>query len=284
MVVGVRAESDVKRLRDELVKLRVQIGREASTVASKRRIAAAARAQAAKSKSAPIIQSKTREAERNEMAALAAEKKWADLEVRLADKEKRLAAAQARWEKDQASARQKALDDLKKRADQAAQSFNRTPSLPQHPPAPTDVETPSAYDVFLSHASEDKDDVARPLAEALTARGVTVWFDELNIHVGQSIRREIERGIRDARFGLLIISEHFMVKQWTQAELDALWGKKLAAKDDSLLPVWHKVSYDEVQAALPLLVGLHALNTSTMSIEKIADLLASTIKSPTPRA
>lgn len=91
---------------------------------------------------------------------------------------------------------------------------------------------------------------------------MTVWFDELDIRVGQSIRREIERGIRDARFGLLIISEHFMVKPRTQAELDALWGKKIAANDDSLLPVWHKVTFDEVQAALPLLAGLHWLRAT----------------------
>lgn len=272
------AESDVKRLRDELVKLRAQIGRESSTVASKRKAAASARAQAARSKFASTVQSKNREAERNEAAALAAEKKRADLEGKVAEKEKRLAAAQAKRDKEQAAAQKKALDGLKRQADQAAQSFNRAPSLPLRTRALTPVESSTVRDVFLSHASEDKDEIARPLADALTARGVTVWFDELDIRVGQSIRREIERGIRDARFGLLVISEHFMVKPWTQAELDALWGKKIAANDDSLLPIWHKVTYDEVQTSLPLLAGLHALNTSTMSIDKIADLLAATIK------
>jgi hypothetical protein len=144
------------------------------------------------------------------------------------------------------------------------------------------VEPRAVNDVFLSHASEDKDEIARPLADELKALGVKVWFDELNIRVGQSIRREIEEGIREAPFGLVIISKHFMAKQWTQVELDALWGKKLAAADDSLLPVWHKVTYDEVQVGLPLLAGLHALNTSTMPITKIAELLAATIKPPTP--
>lgn len=175
--------------------------------------------------------------------------------------------------------RREAIDGLKKQADQAARRFNAPLELEARPlVAAVEANEPVAYDVFLSHASEDKDEIARPLANALTARGFTVWFDELNIRVGQSIRREIERGIREARFGLVIVSEHFMAKQWTQAELDALWGKKLAAKDDSLLPVWHKVTYDEVQQGLPLLAGLHALNTSTMSIERIADLLAKTIK------
>lgn len=273
------AESDVKRLRDELVKLREQIGRESSTVANKRKSAANAKAQASRSKSPSTIQSKLREAVRQESAAVASEKKRAELEWKVASKEKALATAQGKSDKEQASAQKRAIDGLKKQADQAARRFNTPLELEARPlVAAVEANEPVAYDVFLSHASEDKDEIARPLANALTARGFTVWFDELNIRVGQSIRREIERGIREARFGLVIVSEHFMAKQWTQAELDALWGKKLAAKDDSLLPVWHKVTYDEVQQGLPLLAGLHALNTSTMSIERIADLLAKTIK------
>lgn len=273
------AESDVKRLRDELVKLREQIGRESSTVANKRKSAANARAQASRSKSPSTVQSKLREAVRQESAAVASEKKRAELERKVASKEKALATAQGKSDKEQASAQKRAIDGLKKQADQAARRFNAPLELEARPlVAAVEANEPVAYDVFLSHASEDKDEIARPLANALTARGFTVWFDELNIRVGQSIRREIERGIREARFGLVIVSEHFMAKQWTQAELDALWGKKIAAKDDSLLPVWHKVTYDEVQQGLPLLAGLHALNTSTMSIERIADLLAKTIK------
>ena len=34
------------------------------------------------------------------------------------------------------------------------------------------------WDVFLSHATEDKATVAVPLRDALTARGVTVWLDK----------------------------------------------------------------------------------------------------------
>jgi hypothetical protein len=273
------SESEVKRLRDELVKLREQISRESSTVASKRKAAASARAQAARSKSSTTVQSKLREADRLEAAAVAAEKKRAGLEGKVATKEEALAGAQLKRDKEQSAAQKKAIDGLKKQADQAARQFNTPPLLAPRPRAAVggDDEV-TASDVFLSHASEDKDEIARPLADALIARGVTVWFDELNIRVGQSIRREIERGLRDARFGLVIISEHFMAKQWTQAELDALWGKKLASKEELLLPVWHKVTYDEVQQGLPLLAGLYALNTSTMSIDKIADLLAETIK------
>ena len=39
------------------------------------------------------------------------------------------------------------------------------------------------YDIFLSHASEDKDDVARPLALLLQKLGLRVWFDEFELRI-----------------------------------------------------------------------------------------------------
>ncbi len=37
------------------------------------------------------------------------------------------------------------------------------------------------YDVFISHASEDKEEVARPLAEVLRRNGLSVWYDEFEL-------------------------------------------------------------------------------------------------------
>lgn len=280
-VIDVGADSDVRRYRDEIVKLREQISRESRTIADKRKSAADSRASAARTNSSSIAQSRLRDADRHETAAIAAEKKRADLDRKIADKERALAAAQVKWEKEQQSAQKRAFDALHRQTEQAAQQFTASPL--SHTPMATRIDQ-LEYDVFLSHASEDKDEVARPLKDSLEARGLRVWFDEINITVGKSIRREIERGITSARFGLVIVSPHFMVKEWTQTELDALWGKKLGDGDGdgSLLPVWHKVTKDEVQARLPLLAGLLALNTSVMSIEEIAESLAKVIHEKQP--
>ena len=56
------------------------------------------------------------------------------------------------------------------------------------------------WDVFISHASEDKEAVARPLRDALTRRGITVWLDETQMRIGHSRRRRIDDGIRSSRF------------------------------------------------------------------------------------
>ena len=68
---------------------------------------------------------------------------------------------------------------------------------------------PQDYDVFVCHASEDKDGFVRPLAAALRNIGVSVWYDEFSLGVGDSISREIDRGITGARFGIVVISRAF---------------------------------------------------------------------------
>jgi hypothetical protein len=49
--------------------------------------------------------------------------------------------------------------------------------------------------LFISHASEDKEDFVRPLAETLQQLGVKVWYDEFTLKVGDSLRRKIDSGL-----------------------------------------------------------------------------------------
>ena len=78
------------------------------------------------------------------------------------------------------------------------------------------------WDVFISHAGEDKDQVARPLAKQLTALGVRVWYDEAALTLGDSLNRSIDAGLSRSRFGVVILSRHFFEKEWPQRELDGL--------------------------------------------------------------
>lgn len=63
------------------------------------------------------------------------------------------------------------------------------------------------YDVFICHASEDKEDFVRPLAEALRQENVEVWYDEFTLRLGDSIRRSIDKGLKQSRFGLVVLSK-----------------------------------------------------------------------------
>ena len=87
---------------------------------------------------------------------------------------------------------------------------------------------PVLYDVFVSHASEDKDSFVRPLAERLREAHIEVWYDEFSLKVGDSLRRSIDRGLTQARFGIVVLSPHFFAKQWSQWELDGLVAGRTA--------------------------------------------------------
>ena len=69
--------------------------------------------------------------------------------------------------------------------------------------------------MFISHASEDKDEVVRPLAMALKEKGLSVWYDEFELKIGDSLRRKIDLGLAKSNFGIVVISRDFINKGWT---------------------------------------------------------------------
>ena len=139
-----------------------------------------------------------------------------------------------------------------------------------------DVLGGQTWDVFLSHATEDKATVAEPLRNALAARGVTVWLDKTEIKVGDSLRRRIDEGIRSSRFGLVVLSPSFFGKGWTNHELDGLVTKTVAG-EQSMLPIWHEVSAAEVREYSASLADKRALSTSEFDIEQIAEQIAEAV-------
>lgn len=132
------------------------------------------------------------------------------------------------------------------------------------------------WDVFISHASEDKEKIAAPLRDALAARGVTVWLDRTEMKIGHSLRRKIDEGIRSSRYGVVVLSQSFFAKGWTNHELDGLVTKTVAG-EQSLLPIWHEITGDEVRRYSPSLADKVALSTATASIEEIAAQIAEVV-------
>lgn len=145
---------------------------------------------------------------------------------------------------------------------------------PQVPEA--DLLGGQTWDVFISHASEDKAAVARPLRDALSRMGITVWLDEAEMRIGHSLRRRIDDGIRSSRFGVVVLSEPFFRKGWTNHELDGLVTRTVAG-EQSLLPIWHDLSADEVRAFSPSLADKVAMSTEEFTIEEIAEQIADVV-------
>ena len=134
------------------------------------------------------------------------------------------------------------------------------------------------YDVFISHASEDKDAVVRPLANALVQHGLRVWYDEFELKIGDSLRRKIDKGLANSRFGIVVLSRDFIKKGWTNYELDGIISKAVSG-EQVMLPIWHEITKQEIIAYSPSLADKVARNTSSYTIDEIANEIAELIRS-----
>lgn len=135
------------------------------------------------------------------------------------------------------------------------------------------MKTLKQWDAFVSHASEDKEGVVRPLTHALKGMGVRIWLDAFEMRVGDGIRQKIDEGLANSRFGLIVASPHFFAKRWASAELDALFGLV------EVLPVLHNLDEQELKRLSPLLAGKHCVST-TAGIAETAAVLAERIFTP----
>lgn len=118
------------------------------------------------------------------------------------------------------------------------------------------------WDVFISHAGEDKVDVARPLAEALERTGLRVWLDEAQVKLGDSLRAKIDDGLAQSRFGVVVLSPSFFSKDWPQRELNGLLARE-SGGEKTILPVWHEVTAKEITKYSPLLADRVAVSTES---------------------
>ena len=142
------------------------------------------------------------------------------------------------------------------------------------------------WDVFISHASEDKPAVAVPLKAALEQLGISVWIDIDQIKLGDSFRSKIDGGLQLCRFGVVILSPRFFEKPWAKAELDALFAMEMSASGQRrLLPIVCEMSFAELTQQSPMMAGRRAISWSdgVAAVTKaIADVvLAAPNASPT---
>jgi hypothetical protein len=131
---------------------------------------------------------------------------------------------------------------------------------PTHEP-PRNLAAGTRPDVFISHAREDKESVAAPLAAALGRHGYVVWFDQYVLRLGDSLRRTIDEGLATCRYGVVIMSPSFFNKEWPQRELDGLFALEVHDRRKRILPVWHNITEDAVARYSPTLADRLAVKT-----------------------
>ncbi|MDX6634254.1 MAG: hypothetical protein QOF06_457 [Solirubrobacterales bacterium] len=117
------------------------------------------------------------------------------------------------------------------------------------------------WDLFIAHASEDKDDFVRPLAGRLEELGASVWYDDFQLKPGASLIESIDRGLANSAYGLLILSKAFLGKPWPNYERRGLTTRELT-RTAVVIPVWRDVTHKEVAAFSPPLADKYALTAT----------------------
>ena len=231
-----------------------------------------------KNASLSTLKSKQSQIDRHNADAIKAMNSKADVDKKIIDKQKKRIDVQAKLQREEVTERKKndreqsnLQRNYEQRINQLTSQLNTQSVVMEQHHIYADINV-EEYDVFISHASEDKEGIADALFYELESRGVKVWYDAMSIQWGDSLRSKIDDGLRNSRFGIVILSNDYIRKGWTQYELDGLFQREMT-DGKTILPIWHKITKDEVQLFSQTLAGRKALNTSMMSAEEIAEEL-----------
>lgn len=120
------------------------------------------------------------------------------------------------------------------------------------------------WDIFISHASEDKDILVRPLAKQLSkVYKVKVWYDEFTLEYGDSLLESIETGLQNSTFGVVVFSKEFFKKTWTDHEYKSLRTKEMLLNKKVIIPVWYNITKDEIAKYSLVLADKIAISLDT---------------------
>ncbi len=139
------------------------------------------------------------------------------------------------------------------------------------------------YDVFICHASEDKKEFVKPLADALVEQNIKVWYDEFELALGDSLREKIDYGLANSTYGVVVLSKAFFEKKWPKEELDGLVSRQTSEGRKVILPVWHKVGYEDVKKFSPILAGKLAASSDQGIDAVVAQILDVCKQDPSPK-
>ena len=131
-------------------------------------------------------------------------------------------------------------------------------------------------DIFLCHAWDDRQGVAKDLYDLLISNGVSVWFSDKDVGLGVPLMRAIDKGLTNSRIGLVLVTPALLRRLPQEGIADKELSALLAR--DRLVPIVHNTTYEALREVSPLLASRTGLNTAEESIAdvaaKIAELVA----------
>lgn len=198
----------------------------------------------------------------------------AELGKKIAEKRKKRSDAYLKLQKEQQNEQRK--QDKANREIQASyetriKELQQQLSMPVVTKATPPMVADEEYDVFVSHAYEDKKSFVDEFVEALRNQGLKVWYDTDKLKWGDSMREKIDRGLAKSRYGVVILSPNYIAehKYWTKAELNGLFQVE-TVNGKTILPIWHNLTKKQVVEYSPIIADRKAMTTASMTPEEIA--------------
>lgn len=232
-----------------------------------------------KSMSEATVKSKMRQIESHTNASIKASSESAVLAKKIAEKQtkrndayQKLQREQLKEQKKEQVAQQKAMDSMRQQYEDQIMELQRLIPVPNQ--SEQAMDSSEEYDVFVSHAWEDKESFVDEFVQELRARDIKVWYDTSQMKWGDSMRKRIDEGLSHSKFGVAILSPDYIAegKYWTKAELNGLFQLE-SVNGKMLLPIWHNLTKKQVIEFSPIIADKLAMTTATMTPGEIADEL-----------
>lgn len=232
------------------------------------------------------LKMKMNEKERHEKAARKASEESANLQKKIAEKRNKRNDAYLKLQRELQNERKKEISTQQRVISNMQRSYEERIAKLENQARPIlHTVTQQAnmlpeYDVFISHASEDKEDFVDEFVAELRKAGVKVWYDTTQILWGDSLRKRIDEGLRKSRFGIAVLSPNYIAdgKYWTKEELDGIFQME-SINGKTLLPIWHKLTKKQVISFSPIVANRKAMTTASMTPQEIAQEVVKLIAS-----
>lgn len=136
------------------------------------------------------------------------------------------------------------------------------------------AKTLPEFDVFISHANKDKEDLIEELYQSLNTLGVNIFYDKESLEWGDNWKDRILNGTKKAEFAIIVISENFFDREWTERELAEFLNRQNRNGQKLILPILHNITTEQLKAKYPLVADIQAIDSAKYSCDQIALLFA----------
>lgn len=130
------------------------------------------------------------------------------------------------------------------------------------------------YDVFISHACKDKSDYVDSLYMAIRKLGVRIFYDTEILSWGDNWKQVILDGTNSSEFAIIVISENFFDREWTEKELQEFLARQNTSGQKIVLPLLHNITVDRLKEKYPSLGDIQVIDSNRYSKEEVAILFA----------